>query len=68
MSLTKSIRLTLKYVRRFIAGFASVPTFALGKNDKFPFDNNRTGLEQDRYEVALDAELAQFKQKQNERK
>lgn len=68
MSLIKSTRLALKYVRRFIAGFVSVPTFALGKIKEFPFAENNYGLEQDKRELKSDEELANFKQKQNERK
>jgi len=67
LSLVKSTRLALKYIRRFIAGFASVPTFALGKAKNFPFAQNRFALEQDKYEVTSDRDLANFKQKQNER-
>jgi hypothetical protein len=58
----------LKYVRRFIAGFASVPTLALARAKGFPFAQDRFALEQDKYEVTSDRELATFKQKQNERK
>jgi hypothetical protein len=68
LSFVKSTRLALKYVRRFIAGFASVPTFALGRIKKFPFAEEHYALGQDRYEVASDNELAAFKLKQNERK
>jgi hypothetical protein len=68
MSLVKSVRLTLKYVRRFIAGFASVPTFAFGRIKKFPFAENFYALEQDKREVESDIETTSFKQKQNERK
>lgn len=55
-------------MRRFVAGFASVPTFALGRAKNFPFAQDRFALEQDKYEVISDSELATFKQKQNERK
>jgi hypothetical protein len=68
MSLVRSIRLTLKYVRRFIAGFASVPTFAFGKMRKFPFAEHFYALEQDKREVASDIETTSFKIRQNERK
>lgn len=68
MSLTRSIRLALKYTRRFIAGFISVPTFALGKIRKYPFAEISFALEQDRREITSDRESATFKLKQNERK
>ena len=68
LSFVRSTRLALKHVRRFIAGFASVPTFALGRIKKFPFAEEHYALGQDRYEVASDNELAAFKLKQNERK
>jgi hypothetical protein len=55
-------------VRRFIAGFVSITTFAFGQARRFPFANERYALEQDRYEIASDHELAAFKLKQNERK
>jgi hypothetical protein len=55
-------------VRRFIAGFASTPTFAFGKMKRFPFPEHFYALEQDRREVASDKETASFKLKQNERK
>lgn len=68
MSLIRSTRLALKYVRRFIAGFASIPTFAFGRIKRFPFAENINALEQDKYEIASDLEVAAFKLKQNERK
>ena len=68
MSLTKSVRLALKYVRRFIAGFISITTFSVRKIKKYPFAEYPFALEQDRLEIASDHELAAFKQKQNERK
>lgn len=55
-------------MRRFIAGFASIPALAIGRAKEFPFAQDRFALEQDNYEVASDRELATFKQKQNERK
>jgi hypothetical protein len=68
LSLIKSTRLALKHVRRFIAGFASVPTFAISRIKTFPFAGDNIGLQQDKYEVASDRELAAFKSKQNDRK
>jgi len=68
MSLTKSVRLALKYMRRFIAGFASTTTFSFSKIKKYPFAEYPFALEQDRLEIASDRDLAAFKQKQNDRK
>jgi hypothetical protein len=55
-------------VRRFVAGFAAVSTFAIGRAKNFPFAQDKFALRQDKYEVMSDLELATFKQKQNERK
>jgi hypothetical protein len=55
-------------MRRFIAGFASVTTFSCSKVKEFPFAEDRFAIEQDKYEVVCDRELATFKIKQNERK
>jgi hypothetical protein len=59
-------------VRRFIAGFASIatfaPTFTSGRMRKFPFADNHFALDQDKNEIVSDRELAAFKQKQNDRK
>lgn len=56
-------------MRRFIAGFASVPTQAIARAKEFPFAQERFAIDQDKYEVTLDRELAIYKQqKQNERK
>jgi hypothetical protein len=68
MSFTKSTRLALKYLRRFVAGFVSIPSFALVKITDFPFEKDIYALKQDRYEIASDADLANFKLKQHERK
>lgn len=68
MSLIRSTRLALKYVRRFIAGFASTTSFAFGRIKRFPFAESINALEQDKYEIASDLEVATFKLKQNERK
>jgi hypothetical protein len=68
MSFVRSVRLTLKYVRRFIAGFVSVPTFALGNIKEFPFAESFFALKQDKRELASDNDRASFKLKQNERK
>ena len=68
MPLIKSTRIALKHLRRFIAGFVSVSTFApifMGKITDFPFAQN---LEQDSYELASDQDSATFKQKQNDKK
>jgi hypothetical protein len=64
----KSVRIALKYVRRFVAGFASVPTFALGRIKEIPFAEHPFALGQDRREIMSDNDLASFKLKQNERK
>ena len=64
----KTVRLVLKYVRIFIAGFASVPTFAFIKIKKYPFAEYPFSLKQDKFEIISDREVAAFKLKQNERK
>lgn len=64
----RSVRLALKFVRRFIAGFASVPTFTVRKINKYPFAEYPFCLEQDRLEILSDREAALLKIKKNERK
>jgi len=67
LSLIRSTRLILKYARKFIAGFISVPSFAIGKLAIFPPKNllieERTLVEQDRFEVMSDMKSAQYKNK-----
>jgi hypothetical protein len=59
----------LKHARRFLAGFISVPTFAVSRIKKFPFAEDFYALERDKNEISSDREAAIFKlKKQNERK
>jgi hypothetical protein len=64
----KNLRLALKHLRRFIAGFISITSFTHTKISKFPFADGNLALDNDRQEVLSDLNLATQKIKQNERK
>lgn len=57
----------LKYIRSFIAGFASVPSLAFGKITKFSLMESRFALQKDELEIASDIRSVNKKLKKNER-
>ena len=65
----KHIRITLKYLRKFFAGFVSITPFVSTKLRGYPFTKPENALNKDWLDIGNDIELTTYKIKSsNERK
>jgi len=66
----KSIRIFIKYLRKFLAGFVSITPFVKANSNQYPFNKENSAIGYDWAVISEDFNLAinKYNSKHNERK